>query len=182
MLILTACRAPDGAMQQALRLRTELLQAGGCRYAADVSVHYDDVRFDFSLDCVCRSDGAAQMTVRAPQTLAGIAAELEADSARVEFEDTAVAFGLMADGNLAPMQLPQLLVQALCADYIEAAGRDGEGLRVTYLHGYDDAELTVDVWLSAALVPETAEVSYQGQMLASMTITDFTPGDPAALE
>ena len=100
MLILTACRAPDGAMQQALRLRTELLQAGGCRYAADVSVHYDDVRFDFSLDCVCRSDGAAQMTVRAPQTLAGIAAELEADSARVEFEDTAVAFGLMADGNL----------------------------------------------------------------------------------
>ena len=61
-------------MQQALQLRTELLQAGGCRYAADVSVSYDDVRFDFSLDCVCGADGAARMTIRAPQTLAGIAA------------------------------------------------------------------------------------------------------------
>lgn len=169
-------------MQQALQLRTELLQAGGCRYAADVSVNYDDVRFDFSLDCVCGADGAARMTIRAPQTLAGIAAELSAGSARVEFEDTAVAFGLMADGNLAPMQLPQLLVQALCADYIEAAGREGDAVRVTYLHGYDEKELTVDVWLSGALMPDYAEVSYQGQMLAAMTITDFTPGDPANLE
>ncbi len=169
-------------MQQALQLRTELLQAGGCRYAADVSVNYDDVRFDFSLDCVCGADGAARMTIRAPQTLAGIAAELSASSARVEFEDTAVAFGLMADGNLAPMQLPQLLVQALCADYIEAAGREGDAVRVTYLHGYDEKELTVDVWLSGALMPDYAEVSYQGQMLAAMTITDFTPGDPANLE
>ena len=169
-------------MQQALQLRTELLQAGGCRYAADVSVNYDDVRFDFSLDCVCGADGAARMTIRAPQTLAGIAAELSASSARVEFEDTAVAFGLMADGNLAPMQLPQLLVQALCADYIEAAGREGDAVRVTYLHGYGEKELTVDVWLSGALMPDYAEVSYQGQMLAAMTITDFTPGDPANLE
>lgn len=169
-------------MQQALQLRTELLQAGGCRYAADVSVNYDDVRFDFSLDCVCGADGAARMTIRAPRTLAGIAAELSAGSARVEFEDTAVAFGLMADGNLAPMQLPQLLVQALCADYIEAAGREGDAVRVTYLHGYDEKELTVDVWLSGALMPDYAEVSYQGQMLAAMTITDFTPGDPANLE
>lgn len=169
-------------MQQALQLRTELLQAGGCRYAADVSVNYDDVRFDFSLDCVCGADGAARMTIRAPQTLAGIAAELSASSARVEFEDTAVAFGLMADGNLAPMQLPQLFVQALCADYISSAGREGDAVRVTYLHGYDDDELTVDVWLSGALLPEYAEVSYQGQMLAAMTITDFTPGDPANLE
>ena len=169
-------------MQQALQLRTELLQAGGCRYAADVSVNYDDVRFDFSLDCVCGADGAARMTIRAPQTLAGIAAELSAGSARVEFEDTAVAFGLMADGNLAPMQHPQLLVQALCADYIEAAGREGDAVRVTYLHGYDEKELTVDVWLSGALMPDYAEVSYQGQMLAAMTITDFTPGDPANLE
>lgn len=169
-------------MQQALQLRTELLQAGGCRYAADVSVNYDDVRFDFSLDCVCGADGAARMTIRAPQTLAGIAAELSASSARVEFEDTAVAFGLMADGNLAPMQLPQLLVRALCADYIEAAGREGDAVRVTYLHGYDEKELTVDVWLSGALMPDYAEVSYQGQMLAAMTITDFTPGDPANLE
>ena len=169
-------------MQQALQLRTELLQAGGCRYAADVSVNYDDVRFDFTLDCVCGADGAARMTIRAPQTLAGIAAELSASSARVEFEDTAVAFGLMADGNLAPMQLPQLLVQALCADYISSAGQEGDAVRVTYLHGYDDDELTVDVWLSGALLPEYAEVSYQGQMLAAMTITDFTPGDPANLE
>lgn len=169
-------------MQQALQLRTELLQAGGCRYAADVSVNYDDVRFDFTLDCVCGADGAARMTIRAPQTLAGIAAELEASSARVEFEDTAVAFGLMADGNLAPMQLPQLFVQALCADYISSAGQEGDAVRVTYLHGYDDDELTVDVWLSGALMPDYAEVSYQGQMLAAMTITDFTPGDPANLE
>ena len=110
------------------------------------------------------------------------AAELSAGSARVEFENTAVAFGLMADGNLAPMQLPQLLVQALCADYIEAAGREGDAVRVTYLHGYDEKELTVDVWLSGTLMPDYAEVSYQGQMLAAMTITDFTPGDPANLE
>ena len=88
----------------------------------------------------------------------------------------------MADGNLAPMQLPQLLVQALCADYIEAAGQEGDAVRVTYLHGYDDGELTVDIWLSGALTPEYAEVSYQGQMFATMTITDFTPGDPANLE
>lgn len=180
--MLTGCRASGGAMQQALQLRTELLQAGGCRYAADVSVNYDDVRFDFSLDCVCGADGAARMTIRAPQTLAGIAAELEGSSARVKFEDTAVAFGLMADGNLAPMQLPQLFVQALCADYISSAGQEGDAVRVTYLHGYDDDELTVDVWLSGALLPEYAEVSYQGQMLAAMTITDFTPGDPANLE
>lgn len=160
-------------MQQALDLRTALLTAGGCSFTAQLCASYDDVRYDFTLDCVCKTDGSAQLTVTAPQTLAGIAASIAGAQGTLEFADTAVAFGLMAGGNLAPMQTPQLLVQALGSDYIRAVGRDGDMVRVTCLHGYDEQELTVDVWLSQALLPQYAEVSYEGCTLVTMQLENF---------
>ena len=177
ILTFSGCRAADDSMQQALRMRTALLTAGSCTFQADISASYDDVRYDFSLDCTCDTDGAATMTVTAPQTLAGIAASIQGTQADVTYDDTSIAFGLLAGGHLAPMQLPQLLTQALAGDYIRAAGSDHDTLRVTYLHGYDDEELTVDVWFSAACLPQYAEVTYDGQTLLTAAITNFVLAD-----
>lgn len=162
-------------MQQALNFRSALLAARSCSFDADVQVHYGEELFSFGLACAYETDGIAELTVTSPQTIKGIRAKIGKDGASFEFDDMAIALAPLANGNLAPMEFPRLLGTCWAKEYIRAAGTDGERFRVTYLSGYDDQELTVDVWFGlASCEPEYCEVSYNGEMLLSANITDFS--------
>ena len=174
-LLLCGCSAEHSAMQQALDFRSALLAAQSCCFDADVQVHYAEDLFSFGLSCAYHTDSSAEMTVTSPQTISGIHAKIGKGGAQLEYEGTAIALSPLANGNLAPMELPRLLGDCLAGEYISAAGTDGNRFRVTYLHGYDDQELTFDVWFSNdACNPEYCEVSYHGEMLLSAQITDFS--------
>lgn len=174
-LLLCGCSAKHSAMQQALNFRSALLAAQSCTFDADVQVHYGEELFSFGLSCAYDTDGSAELTVTSPQTISGIRAKIGKDGTQLQYEDTAIALAPLANGNLAPMELPRLLGECWAGEYIRAAGTDGEGFRVTYLSGYDEEELAVDVWFSLdECEPEYCEVTYQGEMLISANITDFS--------
>ena len=50
----------------------------------------------------------------------------------------------------------------------------GGSVRVTYLRGYEEEELTVETLLSDDGVPSSADISYGGTAAVSAAITDFT--------
>lgn len=161
-------------MQQALDFRTQLLNAEAVRFRADVTADYEDHVYTFSLDC-SYSDGAAAVTVSEPQTLAGITAEVSEDGTKIQFGDTAVDFGTLAGGRLAPMAAGYLLGKSWTGEYISAAGEENGRLRMTVLSGYGDDELTVDTWFSPDTgVPEYCEISYEGRKVLSAVLSDFS--------
>lgn len=159
-------------MRRALDFRSQLLQSGKCSFTASTKINYDDELYRFTVKAVCGTDGSCEMTVTEPNSIAGITASIGAEGGSLRFGDTAVGFDALAGGRLSPMQLPQLLCTAAASDYISAVGMDADQLRVTFLHGYDEDELTVDVWFSDDK-PTYTEISFEGRMLLSAEISDF---------
>ncbi len=163
-------------MQAALDLRTMLL-AQGCSFTADIEANLPDGTAAFTVDCACATDGTAVMTVTAPESISGISATVEPDGESARFNDVALEFGLLADGQVAPMVLPQLLFGCWTGGYIREAGQDKEILSAVYLSGYGEQELAVEQWFTQEGIPTAADFWFGTQNVASVTIRDFSLGE-----
>jgi hypothetical protein len=124
--------------------------------------------------CTYQSDGKTALTLDSPETLAGISAYINGEEGQLRFEDTIAALPLLDEGRLTPLKLAYLFGCALSQDYIAAVCREGDGYRATYLHGYDEDELTADVYFTERFLPQVIEVSKGGEMLLAAEITDFS--------
>lgn len=170
--ILSGCEKTGAPMQHALDFRTALTEAGGCSYTAAVTASYEDRVYDFSLSCQYQ-DGETELEVLEPKSIAGITASVARDGAELEFDGALLEFGKMANGYVAPVAVPWLLCQCWAGEYIAYAGPDGDLERVTYLRGYNDAELSVDTWFSGG-VPLHAEVIWDGVRCLTVEISNFS--------
>ena len=177
LCLLCGCGRQNRAMQTALELRTALLERG-CSFTAEIEAHLADGTAEFTLSCVCTPDGTTELEVRLPESVAGITAKVQPDGQNVRFDDVGLDFGLLADGQLAPMAIPQLLYRCWTEEYIREAGKDKDSYSAVYLSGYGDRELAVEQWLSADGTPLYADLWFGIENAASVTIRDFSLGDP----
>lgn len=163
-------------METALALRTKLIEAG-CSFTAEIAAHLDDGTAEFTVDCECSPDGITLLRVTEPNTIAGITATVEPGAEEARFEDTGLEFGLLADGQVAPMALPQLLFGCWTGGFIREAGQDRDVLSAVYLSGYGEKELALEQFLDAEGIPTAADLWFGTKNLASVTITNFKFGE-----
>lgn len=162
-------------MQDALDFRSALLTAGGCSFTANVSVNYGETVAKFTLTCEYDIEDGARLLVTAPDTIAGIEASISGTDTVITFDDAQLALAELNGGNLAPLAGPLIVGRCWAEGYIDAAGKEGAYLRVTYLDGYGSQELTVDTWfLAESSWPVRAEIAADGQTLLTLELTNFT--------
>ena len=171
MLLLTGCSKNRDPVQGALDFRTALMEAGGCSFTAEVTAHYEDRLYTFTMTCVSDEEGT-RLAVTEPEILSGITAAVASDGTKLEFDGAILDFGSMSGGRVSPVEAPWILATSWTGAYISCAGPDGEQERVTYLRGYDEEELTVDTWLLDG-VPTYGEVSCDGVRWLAVSISDF---------
>lgn len=162
-------------MQTALDLRTALLEQGCC-YTLDIAAHLPDGTAEFTVDCACAPDGTVVMELVAPDSIAGISATVEPDGEAAKFDDVALDFGLLADGQVAPMALPQLLFACWTGGYIQEAGQEKTQCSAVYLSGYGEKELAIEQWFTPEGIPTGADFWFGTQNFANATIRDFSIG------
>lgn len=160
-------------MQPALDLRTALLERG-CSFTAEVCANYESSSFEWTVDCVCAPDGTTELTIVSPDSIAGITASVDADGGRASFGGIGVEFGLLADSQITPIALPQMLTSCWRSQYIREAGFDEDG-RVTavYVMGYDEDEVAVEQWLEPDGTPIYTDLWYGETNIASVWISNF---------
>ncbi len=175
LALLSGCAGTETAKpsQKALDFRTALMEAGGCSFTAEVTADYGTRVYDFTLDCDYTVDAEAHLTVTSPENISGIEATVSADGGQVEFDGASLDFGRMANGYVAPMSIPWLLGSCWLKGYISSAGADGELERITYLQGYNEAELTLDTWLDSNEIPIRCEVSWDGTRCLTVALSNF---------
>ena len=162
-------------MQSALDFRTALLTAGGCSFTANITANYGETAAKFTLACEYDTETGAHLRVTAPDTIAGIEANVKGEDAVITFEDTQLALGDLAGGTLAPLSAPLIVGRCWAEGYIDAAGKEDAYLRVTYLSGYGEHELTVDTWfLAESGWPVRAEIASDGETLLMLELINFT--------
>ena len=172
MLLISGCMGNNKDLDRMMELRASLL-AGSCTFKAEITADYGDKIHNFAIDCKSDSKGNVGFSVTAPESISGIAGRMESEGGKLTFEDTALSFPLLADGQVTPVSAPYLLIKTLRGGYVRSVGEDGEFLRVTVDDSYEENALQLDIWLDSENLPIRAEILYDGRRILSMNIVDF---------
>ena len=89
------------------------------------------------------------------------------------FDDTALAFELLANGRLSPVSAPWLLVHTLHEGYIVSGTRLDSGMMLSINDSYRDDAMTLNIYLGDDDLPTGAEVFCNGERILSMTVGNF---------
>jgi hypothetical protein len=125
------------------------------------------------MECSAKKDGTLGFTVISPESIAGISGRVDNRSGVLSFDETVLAFPMIADGEIAPVTAPWLFWKSLLGGYIRAAGEDGELLRITIDDSFHGENVQVDVWMDENNNPVSAEIGWQGRVLLFLKISKF---------
>ena len=173
LALLPGCVMKNGQMDRFLALRARMLQSKGCSFEVFVTADYGKECYQFSLTCRMDEQGTVSFTVNEPESIAGITGQISAEGGKLTFDDKALAFELLADGQLSPVSSPWVLMKTLRGGYIAAVGMDGEYLRATVHDSYRDDALQLDIWLDQYDNPIRAEILYADRKILSMEVKNL---------
>lgn len=173
-IVLAGCAGADQELGRAMALRERLLTAKSCGFTAEITADYGDVLYSFAMDCAADQKGNISFTVTAPETIAGITGTLGKDGGRLTFDSTALAFDMLAEGQVSPVSGPWILLSTLRGGYLTACAKEGEDLRLSIDDSYEDDALHLDIWLDGDDRPIRGEILWQGRRILSMDVRNFT--------
>lgn len=173
LLFLPGCGSENDCLQKGLALRERLL-SNSCSFTAEITADYGDKTYSFSMGCTADANGDLKFIVRSPESISGIAGTLTAGSGFLTFEDKALAFPLLADGELSPVSAPWLLIKTLRSGYLSSAGMVGDGVQLVINDSYEEDALRLDILLDENDLPAQADILWQGRRVLSVTVKDFT--------
>ena len=174
VLFLFGCSSDTSEMNRGLALREQLLHCASCNFDAEIIADFGDKTYTFTLQCQGNPDGSLTFSVLKPDTISGISGVLSAGGGRITFDkDKAVAFPMLAEGEVTPVSAPWLLYNTLRSGYLTACGTEGERLRLTINNSYEEEALQLDVWLDAEDRPALAEILWEGRRILSIRVSNF---------
>lgn len=178
-MCLTACRGADNeAEKEAIRKRTDLLSAGGCRLTAEVTADYGERVYEYTLECDYAYQGKSDIKVIKPEIVEGLSATMEYGNTMLSFDGLSIDTGILAEPELTPLGAVIMMADAWSAGYISGtcfeAADDIECLYVSYLVGYDNDELEYRTWFDkASLKPVKGEIISDGRAVIMIKYTDI---------
>lgn len=173
ILLLTGCSKAENHMETVISLREKMNSAKGCSFEAVITADYTEITQSFSLRCEMDEQGQVWFTVQSPEIICGITGVLEEDGGKLTFDDQAVQFETLADGRVAPISAPWVLVHTLKKGYLTSCGMEKEGLRISIDDSYRSDALQLDIWLGTDALPVNADINWEGRRIVSMEIKDF---------
>lgn len=172
LLLLSGCNGKNAELQRAMELRTRLLGAC-CTFDAEITADYGSSIQTFQVYCEGNAQGNLGFSVTAPESIQGITGRIESGEGKLTFQDTALAFPLLAEEQLSPVSSPWIFWNTLRGGYLTAAGMEDDLLRLTIDESYEEDALTVDIWLDETDHPIRAEILYDGRRILTLTIENF---------
>ena len=172
LALLTGCSGENEALNRAMALRTKLLSKS-VSFETVITADYGDRTYTFSADCNADPQGTLNFKVTQPQSIAGISGSVSATGGKLTFDGYALAFELMADGQVTPVSGPWILMNTLRSGYLTSCGIEGGMLRLAIDDSYEENALHLDIWLGDEDLPVRGEVLWQGNRILSMEVKNF---------
>ncbi len=173
LFLLTGCTGKRDEMEKAMTLRAELLGCESCTFDVTVTADYGDTTHTFAMNCQGDNQGAVHFTVTQPETIAGITGSISGGEGTLTFDGAALAFPLLADGQVTPVSGPWIFLKTLLGGYLTACGQEGELLHLTIDDSYEDDALQMEIWIDADSSPVCGEILYQDRRIVTMEIENF---------
>lgn len=161
-------------LDRAMALRADLLGCHGYRFDTTVTADYGEQVYTFAMACQSDNRGNLTFTVKEPESISGISGQISQQGGKITFDDTALAFELLADGQVTPVSAPWILVHTLHDGYMTACSSTEQGLILSIDETYEEDSLNLTVWLGENDLPTGAEILYRGSRILSLTVENFT--------
>lgn len=168
------CSPEEQMIDRGISLRQNLLDGNGCEFVAGITADFGEGQYCFSLACKADGNGTFSFTVVSPEGISGIQGTVDDSSGKLTFDDTVLAFPLLAEGEIAPAVAPWLFWKSLLGGYLRSCGEDEDGLRLTIDDSFQGENLQVDVWLDKEDAPFYAEIFWEGRRLLSLSISQWS--------
>ena len=172
-VMLTGCSKTRDMLDKAMTLRADLLACESYSFDAQIVADYGDALHTFGMRCVGDNDGNLEFTVTEPESIAGITGVISAGEGKLTFDDQAVAFPLLAEGQVTPISGPWILMKTLMGGYLTACNEEDELLHLMINDSYADDALELEIWLDGDSCPIQAEIGYAGRRILTMEIENF---------
>lgn len=173
VLLLCGCSGKSEELDRVMALRAKLLGSAGCSFDTVITADYGDLTCTFSAECVADGQGNLMFTVTKPETIAGITGTVSNEGGKLTFDDTALTFELLADGQVTPVSAPWLLIKTLRGGYVTACGSQGEQITVAIDDSYEEDALHLDIRLGEDDLPVYAEIVWKQRRILSLEIENF---------
>ena len=156
-----------------MAFRSRLLSAQGCQFSVNIIADYGEELHKFSADCRADSSGSITFRVTQPETLSGITGTLSDTGGMLTFENTALAFPLLADEQLSPVSAPWIFLKTLRSGYLTSACMEEALLHLTMDDSYEEDALQLDIWMNEENMPTRSDILYDGKRILSLEIENF---------
>lgn len=173
LVLLTGCTGKDEQLERAMTLRAEMI-AKNVSFDAEITADYGDTSHTFAMKCQADTQGNLTFEVTEPASIAGVTGTVSSAGGKLTFDGAALAFELMADGQLSPVSAPWVLIRTLRGGYLTSCTQEGESLRVAIDDSYEEDALHLDIWLDEKDLPKLAEIYWQGRRLLTVSVSNFT--------
>ena len=173
LVIMTGCTGKRNEMDRAMNLRAALLGSGGCSFTAQICADYGDAYHEFTLYCEGMNNGDLGFRVEQPETISGITGRFKGKEGKLTFDDVALTFPLLADGQVTPVSGPWIFLKTLLGGYLTACNQEAELLHLTINDSYEEDALQLEIWLDGEDRPVQAEILYKGRRILTLTIENF---------
>ena len=172
VVFIAGCSSSDDCMERALNLRSKLLSKGA-EFDAVITADYSDKTYTFAVHCTADVKGQLTFSVTEPSTIEGITGTISAGGGKLTFDDQALAFPTLADGQITPVSAPWVLMHTLRSGYLTSAGMEGEVVRMAIDDSYGDNALHLDIWLDGDDLPARGEILWRGRRILSVIVSNF---------
>jgi len=172
-MFLSGCSAAPDEIETAMQLRSRILQSSACSFDTRVTADYGDKIHSFAMHCEADSSGCLTFTVTQPDSIADITGKITGEGGNLTFDDTALHFELVADGQLSPVSAPWVLLKTLRSGYVTSACRDDERILLSIDDSFEEDPLLLDIWLNQEDLPEQADILYDGRRILSVIVENF---------
>ncbi|MBR3077832.1 MAG: hypothetical protein IKQ54_11140 [Oscillospiraceae bacterium] len=170
LCLLCACggKAND-PLQAPMDFRGTLLAKGGCAFELEALAETGDQLWPLTLACELDADGDGSVTILAPESIAGIRAELRDGAGSLRYENVCLGLGTLPGTELAPASAPGRLVRAWARDWLASAGAEDGAL----LACYEEEPILVRTWFDGEGIPVRAELAVEGVVRFTAEIRNF---------
>lgn len=156
-----------------MHLRQQLLKAQGCRFDAEVTADYGTSVYQFTMQCELDQTGNLTFTVSAPETIAGITGMVSEEGGKLTFDGQALAFSMLADGQITPVSAPWLVMHTLRGGYISGAGKEGEYIKILMDDSYEENAMSLEILMDAQGSPSRGEILWKNRRIVTVDVKNF---------
>lgn len=157
-----------------MRLRNAMLQSSGCTFDTVVTADYGDEVYSFTIHCQTDQTGALTFTVTEPESITGITGTVDEIGGKLTFDDRALAFPTLADGQITPVSAPWLLIHSMRSGYIKACEDKNDGTHIVIDDSYRQGTVQIELYCDSSNIPIRGEIIWDGRRIVTMDVTNFT--------